>query len=345
MILLTLSGIAAAQEYRLVSLSDGRSYRGEVLVTEPAGMRLRVPQGEVLAPFSLLSDMAPIEEAAVTGQEPLGVYLHVANRKQSASLAAAFAHVPHLVVYTNPKQMEIGSDAKATLGACQGDMTCAAGALEGSAWMWLVTVEDGEVVSRVSTGDTTVRAVLSGDPKGQRQSAFEVLMISPETPAAEAVSDAEPDEEVVPTETDTPIETDAPTVVATGDGSEQVEPAGQHSPGRAPVDPWTPEQASRAAFVPLPGYPSLRMGDLRGFALSWAIAVPATASWVAVSGTSSQSAAEHAIIGLAGFYVATVVANQLTARGSLSRQISVAPMATAGSGGASGTGVVVSGSW
>ena len=50
-------------------------------------------------------------------------------------------------------------------------------------------------------------------------------------------------------------------------------------PAPAPVV----EVSPAAAFVPLPGFPSLLARDLRGLGLSWAVAVPSTAAFVLVA--------------------------------------------------------------
>ena len=55
--------------------------------------------------------------------------------------------------------------------------------------------------------------------------------------------------------------------------------AAEPAPAPAPVV----EVSPAAAFVPLPGFPSLLARDLRGLGLSWAVAVPSTAAFVLVA--------------------------------------------------------------
>lgn len=74
-----------------------------------------------------------------------------------------------------------------------------------------------------------------------------------------------------------------------------------------------PRAPGRAqAFTPVPGLPALRRGDHAGFLTAVGIAVPTTALWVGAVGRNAQSAPETVALSLAGFYVTTVVVNQLT---------------------------------
>jgi len=46
------------EDVRTVQLVDGRTYHGEVVTTEPGGVRLRIPQGETLVGFHELKKLS-----------------------------------------------------------------------------------------------------------------------------------------------------------------------------------------------------------------------------------------------------------------------------------------------
>ena len=65
------------------------------------------------------------------------------------------------------------------------------------------------------------------------------------------------------------------------------------------------------AFVPLPGYPSLRQGDIRGFGLSWAVVVPSTTALVLTANGACERPRQLALASVVSYYASTVAANQL----------------------------------
>ena len=92
----------------------------------------------------------------------------------------------------------------------------------------------------------------------------------------------------------------------------------------------TRDRVLALSFVPIPGYPSLAQGDAAGFGLAVAAVVPATALWVGATGKSAQSPAGHVALGAAGYYAATVAANQALGfrtfrRGESTLAVGVAP--------------------
>jgi hypothetical protein len=83
-----------------------------------------------------------------------------------------------------------------------------------------------------------------------------------------------------------------------------------------------------SSFIPLPGYTSFAQGDTAGGLLSIVTVVPLTAAWTGVAGKTSQTSGEHVALSVGGFYVATVVANQVFGLNTQRRSVaaSVAPV-------------------
>lgn len=75
----------------------------------------------------------------------------------------------------------------------------------------------------------------------------------------------------------------------------------------------TPEISPAAAFVPLPGFPSLLARDLRGLGRSWAVAVPSTAAFVLVARPVASNPRQLVTLSFVGYAVSAVAANQLFA--------------------------------
>lgn len=85
------------------------------------------------------------------------------------------------------------------------------------------------------------------------------------------------------------------------------------APTRVATSPTREPRADAAlSFAPVPGLPALRRGDHAAFAAAVGIAAPTTALWVGAVGRNAQTAPEAVALSLAGFYVSTVLANQLT---------------------------------
>jgi hypothetical protein len=98
---------------------------------------------------------------------------------------------------------------------------------------------------------------------------------------------------------------------------------------KAPKGPSTtqgPSEGALDAFVPLPGYTALRQGDMRGFGLGLAVAVPTTAAWVGLTGSQSQSAPEHAALSVGGYYLTTVLVNQVLGVSGSGAKVGIAPL-------------------
>ena len=95
----------------------------------------------------------------------------------------------------------------------------------------------------------------------------------------------------------------------------------------APTAPPPAGLADRAfmPYVPIPGFPALISGDLTGVLLSWGVVVPATAVWVFWEGSASFSRADHAALGLVGYYVATTAVNLTVGSGQSAPTVGVAP--------------------
>jgi len=276
---------AWAGEYRAFTLSDGRTFVAEVLATEGTGMRLRVPQGETFVSFGDLVDMVPAVAADLEQQEDWLLIL-AADATYRAGFATPYQSVPGLKLVEAGDPV-LGAGEWAAVLACDVDRDCIVDALDANPhWMWVVTarMDGSEAVfeGAVTTGTTRTSATAPRvDPEAVNRAALEAILLTwkPIEPA-ETVVDA------------TPPPTPAP-------------------PREPRVrTPMTRDRLLALSFVPLPGYTSLAQGDPQGFGLALATVVPATALWVGVAGEDVQSAAAHAALGVAGFYAATVVANQ-----------------------------------
>lgn len=279
---------AAAQEYRSFTLSDGRAVIAEVLETEAAGMRVRLPQGELVIPFDVLSDMVPVDPAAYDGQAPMRVMVAEAGPREN--LVKSLRHVP---------QVEIIAPTNAQKACDASDVAClTAGA--GEPWSVVIALTETErgwtVSSAVSSGTeiASIPSLQVGDEAALTDAAGILLGL--------AVAAWQPVK---------PVEQPKPT-------------GGDDVPVADVGEPWDRDQVIRASFAPIPGLPSIRQGDGAGFGLAMVVVVPTTAAWVGVVGKSAQTVPEHAVLGAAGFYTATVLANQIFGLRSMERSLSVA---------------------
>ncbi|MBW2254877.1 MAG: hypothetical protein JRI25_09820 [Deltaproteobacteria bacterium] len=276
---------ARAEEFRTFTLSDGRVFVAEVLATEGTGMRVRVPQGETFVPFGELVDMVPAEAGQLAQQDDWYLYL-ASDATYRAGFATSYQSVPGLHLVEGGDPVLSAEEWRAAI-ACDTDLDCVVEALRGNAhWMWVVAARmDGSMAvfeGAVTTGKTrTTASAPRVDPEAVNQAALEAVHL-----------------------TWRPVES-TETVVDTT-------PAPTPKPPREPRvrTPMTRDRLVALSFVPLPGYTSLAQGDSKGFGLAMATVVPATVLWVGATGKNAQSVGGHVALGVAGFYAATVVANQ-----------------------------------
>lgn len=318
---LIAADVAAAGEYRVFTLADGRVLVAEVLATEASGLRVRVPQGETYVPFTQLVDMVDVDEAKYREQDDWYVYV-AASEMYRSGFVATFEAVPNLrVLGTRGTEGVVRAEQLVKADACGTDIECVVDALtQPAVWYWVVVGElrGSEMVLQgaVTSGGTRTeeRAPLM-DPDAVRRATYEVIGLVP--PPKETVV-------VVPT----PV------------------PSPRPKPVREPREPRAPgvigrERVTALSFAPVPGMPSLVRKDWAGFGMAVATVVPATAAWVGVSGKVAQSAPQHVALGLGGFYVSTVLANQVFGMRGLhdTPAVAVGPIPTQEGG--AGVGVTV----
>jgi hypothetical protein len=271
------------RQYRELQLADGRTLYGEVLATRAEGMAIAVPEGELVLSYELLQDMKPIEQAVYDAQPPWVAVVAVppTNRDQITAMLDA---IPSLVVWTAEGTvgqpdgpLDLGDAEQAALRGCGTNPACVRGAFgQGAGRKWVITLTaqgGGFALEGALTGTDTRNTATVDNPSDPA-----VWL------ALHQVMGLQPPKVPPPLR--------ASSVV---DG------------GR------TRGGSSALAFAPVPGLPALADGDGGRFGLALATAIPATAAWVAVVGTHSQSAPEHIGLGVAGFYAITVLTNEIFA--------------------------------
>jgi hypothetical protein len=316
---------AEAEEVRAFTLTDGRVFVAEVLATEGTGMRVRIPQGETFVSFDELADMAFAEATELEQQGDWYVFL-AADATYRAGFVTPYQSVAglHLIESGDPV---LSAEEWRAATLCDTDRDCIVEALHGNAhWMWVVAarMEGSDAVfdGAVTTGETrTHTSAPRVDAEAVNQAALEAIELTwIPVESTSLVVDTTPEPEPVP-KVRTPREPKVRTP--------------REPKARTPM---TRDRVATLSFVPLPGYTSLAQGDAEGFGLALATVVPATALWVGATGKNSQSVGAHVAVGLAGFYAATVVANQAFGIRSLDRggvgeiAVGVAPTEEGGAG-------------
>ncbi|MCB9667910.1 MAG: hypothetical protein H6736_02000 [Alphaproteobacteria bacterium] len=169
---LPMGAYAQDRQFRALELTDGRHLEAEILATEPAGLRMRIPQGETLISFELLVNISPITAAEYDAQKPMRLWVH--SPAILEPLAAAYKAIPALVVSTvqDPNGLEPG--AVIQLDRCAADFSCMAEAVDPDQGMWLVTALPP---SDESTAAIILRARFSGGSQIERK---ELSVLSPD---------------------------------------------------------------------------------------------------------------------------------------------------------------------
>ncbi|TVQ93171.1 MAG: hypothetical protein EA397_05195 [Deltaproteobacteria bacterium] len=291
--LLPVAALAAPENVREVTLNDGRVLYGEVVTTEPSGVRLRVPQGDIIVPFHQLQNMQSAMPERYDSQRPWE-FVVVGPETEREWVERALRTIPQTFVSGDQgKPSALSTSLRKTAQSCApSDLQCAMEAVRrDDSWQWIVTVEPGQ------GGTATLRARATTDGGGG------VLKV-------DDISD--------------------PTVLLSGldrllnlravpDRNKAISTIAPHAPATAPKERKPRRSTSGAgassgalaAFVPVPGYTALKDGDMKGFGMAMAVTLPVTAAWVGVTGGQSQSAPEHIAMSAGGFYLTTVVVNQI----------------------------------
>lgn len=289
---LVLGAPAHAVEYRSLTTSDGQTFACEIVATESKGLRVRVPAGEMLVPFTALRNIVPIEASAYDSADPWLVLVPEESPFRS-ELLESISHLPAVVVVGEPGAPEVLDDAaQIDVPVCRTDLGCLASATSTGPWMWLIVAED----------DGTVRGMLNTTSRSEAVTPAS-LEPGPLLLAVSEVMGLVPDDDIIES--------------AGGSGT-QTGP----SPDSVPVD-LDARKVRRLSLVPLPGYPSLKQRDTGGFAMAMGVVLPSTALWVGAVGSGSQSRVETALIGVSGFYVLTIAANQVLGLRSLEANAAV----------------------
>jgi hypothetical protein len=298
--LLAATASADDRQFRQLKLVDGRTLTVEILSTEPNGLRVRVPQGTTLVSFELLVDMVPTDQAAWENQAPWIVYLDLPAAQQQTATDLLSA-IPNLSVHplTEPVGGVTAAMAAEAAG-CERKIDCVTAAIASTPW----------------------KVVVTGDPQGAGL-VLHSKISSANLPAHEtALTDSGRD--------------------ALWYGLHEA--LDLERPGQGPPKGSTPAPKERGgfddgrvvalSFVPFPGVPSLAQKDAGGFALALGVVVPSTAVWVGAVGQTGQSAPEFVGLSAAGYYVVTVLANQVAGFRSLdkSRAIGVGAAPAPGGG-------------
>ncbi len=292
---LALSPLALADDpqYRKLTLVDGRELTAEILSTEPQGLLLRMPQGRALLSFELLRDMVPTDQAAYDAQPDWVVWVELPEvyQAQAEELLDAIPGVEGC-------RAGIGGDVSPSMASeivgCS-TIDCIAQKSASTSWKWIIKGDEtatGELllVSRTNHSTTSGQKVaLASTTRDDFWYAFHEI-----------------------------LDLQRPTEPAPKGASNVKPPSRSGDEGRIIA----------MSFVPVPGLPSLLEKDAVGVATAMGIVVPSTAIWVGAVGQTGQSGAEFGALSFAGFYAATVVANQVTGLRSLEKRktkVSVLP--------------------
>ena len=351
---LGLIGDASAQEYRRVTLSDGRVLVAEIQETSADGMYVRIPQGQVFVGFTSVLGLEAIAPELYTGQPRwvvtvLPITAATAELKDDASDArdaveAGLRSMPHTVV---PDLEGVSGNVPSQVWevGCGIDAGCAEQTATSVGFTAALTgrlVRDGDTRTLVLVGAfagapsahfegrVTYRKKLEPDLLlGAVRAALGMESGVPATEAAAATATPPADTATAPTDTATaPTDTaTAPTDTATAP-TDTATAATDTATARAAPDE---TRLARLSWVPVPGLPAAARGDWAGFGLSWAVVVPGAAAMVHASGRASLTRAP--LIGLSALstYVLTVATNQVVARRPLGgATVAASPVAGGG---------------
>lgn len=319
--LLGLVQPSEAQEFRRITLSDGRSLAARVDATTADGLTLTLPQGTVRVPFSLVMNIENIDEATWKDQPSWDILVlplsGPSGLAQPASNATreALSRLPSSRVFEVSQLVSrLDPGAYAGLVACQGNLECATpyAASAGMTAMLSGTVLEG-TPSRVLLKGTFIAtpavrgegdASLSGPPHEHPRELLTAAAL------ALLVMPSEATLATLPARLSVPPPVAGATVTPPSVTTAPVEPA--PTKPIEPAAPRTPPSAARLrglAWVPVPGAPSLARRDWTGFAASWALAIPSSAALVYGAGDSAMTKGEFIGLSVVSCYGATVASN------------------------------------
>jgi hypothetical protein len=287
------------RQFRQLKLADGRGLTVEILSTEPGGLLVQLPQGRTLVSFELLIDMVPIDQATWDNQTPWIVYVDL-PAAQHEDVVELLSTIPNLSVHplTEPVGGVTAAMAAEAAG-CGRKIECVVSAIASTPW----------------------KVVITGETKGSGL----VLRskVSSATSPAEEVTLADAERGTLWNGLHDALGLDRPA----------------QGPPRAATeerdgDTFDGKRVVALSFVPFPGVPSLAQKDSSGVALALGVVVPSTALWVGAVGQTGQSAPEFVGLSVAGYYVLTVLANQVTGFRSLDEEARVGITAAPTPGGA-----------
>lgn len=335
---------AAAEEYRLITLADGRVLQAEIIATTAQGLSLRIPQGRLDVPFASVRNLEAMDAVAYRSQPTWRVLIlpfagpDTARAEEArASVEDALGRIPAITVGNLDGLARAGASVEA-LRACGQDLSCAV-APAGAAGF--TAVVSGSLAPKGASTDLTLSGVFSGAPSTRRSETTPYTGLAGEHPveilkAAAAALQLRPEDAVVATlparlgapvaaspwgttaAPDVPAPVAAPTgPVATTPWGTTPEPAPTPDPApTATAPPVAPAAADpsldrlrRLAWVPLPGMPSIARKDWSGVAKSWGLVVPGSAAMVYVSGRAAFTAPQMVGMSALSVYSLTVLAN------------------------------------
>ena len=332
---------AQAQEYRRITLTDGRAFLGEVTGTDASGMTVRTPSGFILIPFEAGPNIDPASLADVEGQPPLSILVlqtqsSSANAKQvkeaNAFVLDRFAAIPHTQV---SKPSVLPKETRNAVDDCGDDITCMLGALAGSGHYYAVL----PILDRHDAG-TRLR-LIGLDLFGRKEQARseidfvgDMKGFANRTLAAGYASIGLTPLAILPE--------DAPVVLATSDG--QTGTDGDTSTGDDTPDGTTGTAGTSTpvkiqlsdlqrrrkvsiglGFLPLPGLGSAHLKDPGGVVLNTIFAGASGFGLVYLFGAVSPSAVGFYLPAILTTYAAGVLINQASSSASYRRlKVSVA---------------------
>ncbi|MFT4625368.1 MAG: hypothetical protein ACI8PZ_004036 [Myxococcota bacterium] len=124
----------------MLSLADGRTLVATVLATEALGVRIELPQGEMLVAFDLLKNMASVDAEAYASQPEWSVIVHAPSNSDVVGMLQAMPGI------AATRAGEVGGPvdaaAASAIASCGGDVTCIGDHVPSGTWV--VSALDGE---------------------------------------------------------------------------------------------------------------------------------------------------------------------------------------------------------
>lgn len=289
------------RQFRRLELTDGRRLTAEILATESTGILLRTPQGKSLISFEILRDMSPTDQSTYNAQDTWKVYLDLPPHLEGDALELLGAIEGVRAAKVGQTAFGVTPEMAADARACEGSVGCIADATAAAPWMWVVAAtetEPGAIRSTLNSGGSKHTTELASESRdGLWGALHEAIGLEPPSGGAPRATKSK----------------------------------GGGGGGGA----FSREKVAALSLVPLPGLPSMAMGDGGNAGLAWGLALPITGAFAGASvAAASDNPGEMVGMMAGGFYVATVFANQVTGMRSLQKQgVALVPMSTEHGGG------------